>query len=74
MIKKDKKGEIHDKQKNLAKYVIVFMVRGLFSKLCFAFGHFVSEGFNGANVMSGYKSGVQTCLKVKLDIHSSHCP
>ena len=34
-----------DNNPDLAKYVIVFMVRGILSKLCYAFGHFASEGF-----------------------------
>jgi len=34
-----------DIDKHLAKYVIVFMVRGLFTKLSYPFGHYASEGF-----------------------------
>ena len=40
--KPEKEGE---KDKHLAKYVIVFMVRGLFTRLCYPFGHYASEGF-----------------------------
>ena len=50
---RDLLGDINDVSRDisannnpdLAKYVIVFMVHGIFSKLCYAFGHFASEGF-----------------------------
>ena len=40
--------QLLDKSENcsLAKYVIVYMVRGIFMNFCFAFGHFASEGFS----------------------------
>ena len=39
------------KEKDLAKYVIVFMVRGLFiPHLQYAFGHFASEGFDSDQI------------------------
>ena len=36
--------------RNIAKYVIVFMVRGIFSNLQYAFGHFASEGFDSDQI------------------------
>nr|XP_047125903.1 uncharacterized protein LOC101241084 isoform X2 [Hydra vulgaris] len=36
----------------LAKYVIVFMVRGIFSSLCYPFGHFASCGFNSDQIFN----------------------
>ena len=44
----DKEGR--DSELNLAQYVIVFMVRGIFSSLCYCFGHFASEGFNSDQI------------------------
>ena len=36
--------------RNIAKYVIVFMVRGIFSNLQYAFGHFAGEGFDSDQI------------------------
>ncbi|XP_065656351.1 uncharacterized protein LOC136081897 [Hydra vulgaris] len=36
----------------LPKYVIVFMVRGLFTSLCCSFGHFASEGLRSDQLFS----------------------
>ena len=35
---------------SLARYVIVFMVRGIFSSLCYPFGYFASEGFKSDQI------------------------
>ena len=40
------KQNMKPEDRSIAKYVVVFMVRGLFSSLCYPFGHFASEGFN----------------------------
>ena len=36
--------------RSIAKYVVVFMARGIFSNLQYAFGHFASEGFNSDQI------------------------
>ena len=41
----DKKSTENEINQPLAKYVIVFMVRGIFTSLCYPFGHFASTGF-----------------------------
>ena len=38
-----KEKDSWERERHLAKYVIVFLVRGLFTKLCYPFGHFASE-------------------------------
>ena len=45
-----RKIEEGDKARPLATYVNVFMVRGLFSKLSFAFGYFAGLGFTSAKL------------------------
>ena len=39
-----------DPDRQLAQYVIVFMVRGIFSPLCKAIGHYVSSGFTSDQI------------------------
>ena len=38
--------------RDIAKYVIVFMVRGIFSNLQYALCHFASEGFDSNQIFS----------------------
>ena len=42
--------DLGERERHLAKYVIVFLVRGLFTKLCYPFGHFASEGFTSDQI------------------------
>ena len=44
------KNDNSDKERHTAKYVMVFMVRGLCSNLQYTFGHFASEGFESDQI------------------------
>ena len=46
----NKEKDLGERERHLAKYVIVFLVRALFTKLCYPFGHFASEGFTSDQI------------------------
>lgn len=63
-------SEENDYSKPLAKYAIVFMVRGIFSSLCFPFGHFASEGFTSDQIYHCAWEAVKILESINLNVRS----
>ncbi|XP_065652969.1 uncharacterized protein LOC136080281 [Hydra vulgaris] len=55
---------------NLAQYVIVFMARGIFSSLCYYFGHFASEGFKNDQIYSCAWNAIMILESIGLKVRA----
>ena len=53
-------------KRDIVKYVIMFMVRGIFSNLQYAFGHFASEGFDSGQICSYALETIQMLESIRL--------
>ena len=58
------------KEKPLAKYVIVFMVRGIVSNLQYAFGHFASEGFDCDQILPCAHEAIRNLEAIGLKVRA----
>ena len=54
----------------LAQYAIVFMVRGIFSSLCQAIGHFISPGFTSDQIYPCVWEAVRILEGIGLKVRS----
>lgn len=55
---------------SLAKYVIVFMVRGIGSSLCYPFGHFASDGFTSDQIYHSAWEAIGILEQMDLKVHA----
>ena len=55
---------------DLAKYVIVFMVRGILSKLCYPFGHLASDGFTSDQLYTCVWEAIRILESIGLNVRA----
>lgn len=58
------------KNRSLARYVIVFMVRGIGSPLCYPFGHFASDGFTSDQIYHSAWDAIGILEEMELQVHA----
>ena len=56
--------------RHIAKYVIVFMVRGIFPNLQYAFGHFASEGFDSDQIFPCAPEAIRILKSIGLYVRA----
>ncbi|XP_065680434.1 uncharacterized protein LOC124806350 [Hydra vulgaris] len=60
----------NDSELNLAQYVVVFIVRGIFSSLCYYFGQFASEVFNSDQIYSCTWNAIMILESIGLKVRA----